>query len=149
MMAGRIDGASILGSPKKVNCALFSVSIGKRVRLGGGGQVLREMYGVMIEHQASKMIIVTSGGYTAEAITFAQGKRLWLVNGSELVHMIEEGRSLTQKPVIEEPSSQFPPKLCPNCHSELAVRIANKGPNAGKSFYGCTAFPKCRYTCDC
>lgn len=72
-----------------------------------GVQVLREMYGVMIEHQASKMIIVTSGDFTAEAITFAQGKRLWLVNGSELVHMIEEGRSLTQKPVIEEPSPQF------------------------------------------
>lgn len=114
-----------------------------------GVQVLREMYGVMIEHQASKMIIVTSGDFTAEAITFAQGKRLWLVNGSELVHMIEEGRSLTQKPVIEEPSPQFPPKLCPNCHSELVVRIAKKGQNAGKSFYGCTAFPKCRYTCDC
>lgn len=103
----------------------------------------------MIEHQASKMIIVTSGDFTAEAITFAQGKRLWLVNGSELVHMIEEGRNLTQKPVIEEPSPQFPPKLCPKCHSELVVRLAKKGQNAGKSFYGCTAFPKCRYTCDC
>lgn len=114
-----------------------------------GVQVLREMYGVMIEHQASKMIIVTSGDFTAEAITFAQGKRLWLVNGSELVHMIEEGRSLTQKPVIEGLSPQFPPKLCPKCHSELVVRLAKKGQNAGKSFYGCTAFPKCRYTCDC
>ncbi|QSA20069.1 restriction endonuclease, partial [Vibrio furnissii] len=35
-----------------------------------GVQVLREMYGVMIEHQASKMIIVTSGDFTAEAIAF-------------------------------------------------------------------------------
>jgi hypothetical protein len=33
-MAGRIDGASILGSPKTANYALFSVSIGKRVRFG-------------------------------------------------------------------------------------------------------------------
>lgn len=44
--------------------------------------MLREMYGVMIEHQASKMLIVTSGDFTAEAITFVQGKRLWLVNGA-------------------------------------------------------------------
>ncbi|WMN56081.1 restriction endonuclease [Vibrio fluvialis] len=30
----------------------------------------------MIEHQASKMLIVTSGDFTAEAITFAQGTTL-------------------------------------------------------------------------
>lgn len=73
-MAGRIDGASILGSPKTANYALFSVKHWKacEVRV----QVLREMYGVMIEHQASKMIIVISGDFTAEVITFAQGKRL-------------------------------------------------------------------------
>lgn len=114
-----------------------------------GVQVLREMYGVMIENQASKMIIVTSGDFTSEAITFAQGKRLWLVNGGELVHMIEDGRSLMQQPVIKEPSPTLSSKLCPNCHSELVVRVAKKGPNAGKAFYGCSAFPKCRYTCDC
>lgn len=46
-MAGRIDGASILGSPKTANYALFSVKHWKacEVRV----QVLREMYGVMIE----------------------------------------------------------------------------------------------------
>ncbi|MDW2172960.1 restriction endonuclease, partial [Vibrio sp. 1567] len=32
-----------------------------------GVQVLREMYGVMIDNRASKMIIVTSGGFTSEA----------------------------------------------------------------------------------
>lgn len=69
--------------------------------------MLREMCGVMIEHQASKMLIVTSGDFTAEAITFAQGKRLWLVNGGELVHMIEEGRSLMQKSMIEEHPRTF------------------------------------------
>lgn len=102
----------------------------------------------MIEHQASKMIIVTSSDVTAEALTLAQGKRLWLVNGGELVHMIEEGRSLMQKPVIEA-HPQLSPNLCPNCHFELVVRIAKKGQNTEQSFYGCTAFPKCRYTCDC
>lgn len=36
-------------------------------------------------------------------------------------------------------------KLCPRCGSELVLRKATKGANAGKSFYGCSAFPKCRY----
>ena len=34
--------------------------------------------------------------------------------------------------------------LCPKCGSIMIKRTANKGPNAGKSFYGCSAFPKCR-----
>ncbi len=28
---------------------------------------------------------------------------------------------------------------------ELTLRIAKKGANAGKQFYGCTGFPSCRY----
>ncbi len=40
-----------------------------------GIQILREMYAVMIEHNASKMIIVTSGDFTSEAIKYAHGKK--------------------------------------------------------------------------
>ena len=34
---------------------------------------------------------------------------------------------------------------CPKCGSALILRIAKRGENAGKQFYGCSAFPKCRY----
>ena len=37
-------------------------------------------------------------------------------------------------------------RICPKCGSKLVVRMAKKGSNAGKSFYGCSAFPKCKYT---
>ena len=36
-------------------------------------------------------------------------------------------------------------KVCPRCGSLLVLRIAKKGENVGKNFYGCSAFPKCRY----
>ena len=36
-------------------------------------------------------------------------------------------------------------KICPRCGSMLVLRTAKKGTNAGKQFYGCSAFPKCRY----
>lgn len=36
--------------------------------------------------------------------------------------------------------------ICPRCGSKLVLRVAKKGPNAGNSFWGCSAFPKCRYT---
>lgn len=38
--------------------------------------------------------------------------------------------------------------LCPRCGKELILRTAKNGPNAGRQFYGCTGFPKCRYTED-
>ena len=38
-----------------------------------------------------------------------------------------------------------PAKTCPRCGAALVLRTAKKGENAGKQFYGCSAFPKCRY----
>ncbi|MDD3184878.1 MAG: topoisomerase DNA-binding C4 zinc finger domain-containing protein [Anaerostipes sp.] len=36
-------------------------------------------------------------------------------------------------------------KICPRCGAELVFRMAKRGNNAGNQFYGCSAFPKCRY----
>ena len=38
-----------------------------------------------------------------------------------------------------------PDRKCPRCGAALVLRTAKKGDNAGKQFYGCSAFPKCRY----
>ena len=35
--------------------------------------------------------------------------------------------------------------LCPWCGKELVLRTAKKRNNAGRQFYGCSGFPKCRY----
>ncbi|MBR5357373.1 MAG: NERD domain-containing protein [Lachnospiraceae bacterium] len=35
--------------------------------------------------------------------------------------------------------------ICPKCGNKLILRVAKKGENAGNQFYGCSAFPKCRY----
>ena len=43
----------------------------------------------------------------------------------------------------EMPEETF---LCPKCGAPLVLRTAKKGSNAGNQFYGCSAFPKCRYT---
>ena len=36
-------------------------------------------------------------------------------------------------------------KVCPKCQSEMVIKVASKGQHAGKKFWGCSAFPKCRY----
>lgn len=35
--------------------------------------------------------------------------------------------------------------ICPKCGGVFILRTATKGANAGKQFYGCSNFPKCRY----
>ena len=39
-----------------------------------------------------------------------------------------------------------PDKVCPRCGKKLILRTAKRGVNAGKQFWGCSGFPKCRYT---
>ena len=38
------------------------------------------------------------------------------------------------------------PEICPWCGGKLVIRTAKKGPNTGNQFYGCSNYPKCRYT---
>ena len=37
-------------------------------------------------------------------------------------------------------------KECPKCTSVMVVRIAQKGEHKDKHFWGCSTYPKCRYT---
>lgn len=51
-----------------------------------------------------------------------------------------------QKVLPEKPEqSAEPDRICPRCGAALVLRTAKKGANAGNRFYGCSAFPKCRY----
>ena len=36
-------------------------------------------------------------------------------------------------------------KICPKCSSSMVVRIAKNGSNAGKKFWACSSYPKCRH----
>ena len=36
--------------------------------------------------------------------------------------------------------------ICPLCGGKLVLRTAKQGPYAGNQFYGCSNYPKCRYT---
>ena len=35
-------------------------------------------------------------------------------------------------------------KQCPKCNSEMVLRTAKKGANAGNKFWGCAQYPRCR-----
>ena len=42
-----------------------------------------------------------------------------------------------------EPEPEMPPK-CPRCGAPMVKRVATKGERAGRMFWGCSGFPKCK-----
>lgn len=51
------------------------------------------------------------------------------------------------KEQLQTPTSQKPEnngKVCPNCSAAMVKCIAKKGSQAGKVFWACSAFPKCK-----
>ncbi len=104
-----------------------------------GVNVVREMFGVLTAHQANHFIIISSGTFTQQAIDFAAGKPIELIDGPKLLALVNDVQ-VSPQVTIEKP------KVCPKCSGELVERTAKRGPNAGNRFLGCSNFPKCRYT---
>ena len=97
------------------------------------------MFGVLTARQANHFIIISSGTYTQQAIDFAAGKPIELIDGTKLLALVNHVQ-ISPQVTIEKT------KVCPKCSGELVERTAKRGPNAGKTFLGCSNFPKCRYT---
>ena len=51
-------------------------------------KVLREMYGLMYEHEVDLSYIVTTSRFTKECYKFAEGKNMLLIDGEKLVKML-------------------------------------------------------------
>lgn len=61
---------------------------------------------------------------------------------------VKEEQQVKQNAEVEEivtERNEDVEKVCPRCQQKLVLRTAKKGENAGKEFWGCSSFPKCRY----
>lgn len=47
---------------------------------------------------------------------------------------------------IENMAKKEQALICPRCNATMVLRVAKKGSNIGEEFYGCSNFPKCRYS---
>ena len=114
-----------------------------------GVQPVREFYGVMTARGVAGGYFVTSGEYTEEAKTFAQGLNLTLIDGRRLRQMIDVASKTIAESAPAQTSASAPMQpaatspVCPKCSSEMKKRVARQGANAGKEFWGCVSYPKC------
>lgn len=112
-----------------------------------GVAVIRELYGVMVSSGVAGGFVVTSGEFTEEAVSFSEGKPLKLINGYGLARML--GRELEVGSMdLPDSGASDPAVSCPRCGSSMVKRTAKRGQNAGREFWGCSRFPKCRSVMD-
>ena len=132
-----------------------------------GVKTVREMFGVLAAGSAEEVFIVCSGTFTAKAVRFAEGQPIKLIDGDKLMRMIARVRRDSPERVYEthatkqqqeslagqarelEPhgmdSVHLDAPSCSRCGGNLVVRTVRKGKNAGRRFWVCETFPKCRF----
>lgn len=50
------------------------------------------------------------------------------------------------KTKVYEEKTQGNALICPKCSSSLVLRVAKRGANIGNEFYGCSSYPRCKFT---
>jgi len=129
-----------------------------------GVDTVRELYGVMAARGAASGFVLTSGRFTVDAMRFAEGRNLRLVDGPQLRVWIEQvaaGRAAAEarwrqaeggpvptgpEPVVRDASAEASVPGCPSCTQPMVRRSARRGAHAGRSFWGCSAYPACKGT---
>lgn len=124
-----------------------------------GVVTVRELYGVMAAQRVAGGFVVTSGDFTYEARSFADGREIQLINGRALQSGVRNQAGpavLSARPALlaAQSSSEVPvsPEIlsCPHCHAPMVLRRARSGATTGKQFWGCSFYGqnKCRGTLD-
>lgn len=79
---------------------------------------------------------------TAVAETISETAPAMTADAPERPAPSSSDESGNEAPTVAENSSD----ICPLCGGKLIVRSAKRGTNAGQLFWGCSNFPRCRYT---
>lgn len=113
-----------------------------------GVEIVRELYGVMAANGATGGFVVTSGQFTEEAIAFADGRNVKLVDGPKLAGLLQQARIARTLHAGEQELHASKTELgsfpaCPKCARPMVKRHAKRGSNAGRQFWGCPGYPAC------
>lgn len=109
-----------------------------------GVKAVREFLGALTDAGITKGIFITLGGYTGEAKQLAEKHGIEIVNEVGLAKMIEDTVARFDSDTLAILNDNR--KFCPKCEREMVLRTAQKGTNVGSKFWGCSAYPKCRFT---
>ena len=110
-----------------------------------GAPVIREMFGLMTAGKADEAIIVTTGKFTRDAQDFAAGKPIQLIDGPQLLALVQSVQSNPAATSAPAGNKDAVPS-CPSCGQPMILRTSKRGANAGNQFWGCSTYPACKGT---
>ena len=153
---GGADGGVdlVLTRPGKNGAEKFLVQCKQWRAFKVGVDVVRELYGVMAAKGATGGFVVTLGRFTADAISFASGRNVTLVDGPKLHGLLRQAKAEIDRsparpaaaPAVHPTVAPVQASSCPSCAKPMVRRTAKRGANAGAEFWGCTGYPACRGT---
>jgi restriction system protein len=112
-----------------------------------GAPVIREMFGLMTAEQADEAFIVITGKFTRDALEFAAGKPIRLIDGPQLLALVQSVQSRPGVAIATDPKPEpVGTPICPSCGRPMVLRTSRRGANAGNQFWGCSTYPTCKTT---
>jgi len=109
-----------------------------------GIKQVREFLGALTDANIQQGKFFTLRGYTNQAMQFARKNGIEIVNEVGLAQMLESTDARFDPAVFE--LLRDTRKFCPKCERELVIRVAERGPNPGSRFWGCSGYPSCHFT---
>lgn len=106
-----------------------------------GVQNIRELLGTLTDSGIPKGVYVTMRGYSDAARDMGVRNGLVLLDEQQLVELIVALGPDYGVQVMELLNDLR--KFCPKCESQMLLRMAKRGKNAGKQFWGCPSYPRC------
>lgn len=114
-----------------------------------GVEQVRAFYGVMKAQQVNHGIYMTSSRYTDAASAWANNlpsqDTLALIDGNRFLERIISMPLHQQRALYAfATEGDYTTPTCPNCGIKMTRRQAKKGDYAGKLFWGCMNYPRCK-----
>ena len=109
-----------------------------------GVRPVRELLGALTDAGLQKGIFVTLCGYTGDAKQLAERHGIQMLDETSLRQLFDSAQAWCDAEI--EAALNDPRKLCPKCERQMVLRTASKGPNVGSHFWGCSGYPRCKFT---
>ena len=109
-----------------------------------GVKPVREFLGALTDAKIERGIFITLNGYTGDAKQLAEKHGIEIINETGFAEMLSGLNLHVDSRALEILNDTR--KFCPKCERLMIERVAEKGPNPGQRFWGCSGYPKCRFT---
>lgn len=109
-----------------------------------GVKTVREFLGALTHSGIKNGVIIALGGFTNEAKELASNHNIQFLSGFDLKSMIKNTDIRFDPEALEILKDKK--KYCPKCGSVMVLRTSSKVINSSSQFWGCSAFPKCKFT---